>query len=128
MQPGTGEPGPDSDAVLDILSSPDDDDLADVVELVAKVCDARAAGITVLKGKDYHVPITFGIPPFVSPSSDTFCQHTMDTEGVFTVEDARADPRFADIGWVDGTIAEARFYASAPLQVLQTARWWAGCA
>ncbi len=61
------------------------------------------------------MPITYGIMPFVSPSTDTFCQHTMGTEGVFTIEDAHADPRFRDIGWVDGTIAGARFYASAPL-------------
>jgi signal transduction histidine kinase len=53
--------------------------------------------------------------PFVCPSTDTFCQHTMSTEGVFTIDDARADARFRDIGWVDGTIASTRFYASAPL-------------
>ncbi len=115
MSPGVGDSGSDIDAVLDILSRPDDDDLADVVELVAKVCDAAAAGITVLKGDDYHVPITYGIAPFVCPSGDTFCQHAMGTDDVFTVEDARTDPRFAGIGWVDGTIASARFYASAPI-------------
>ncbi|WP_027859873.1 GAF domain-containing sensor histidine kinase [Marmoricola sp. URHB0036] len=97
------------------MSRPDDDDLADVVELVAKICDAQAAGITISRGNEYHVPITYGIEPFVSPANDTFCQHTMGTTGVFVIEDARADPRFADIGWVDGTIAKSRFYASAPL-------------
>jgi len=97
------------------LSRPDDDDLADVVELVAKICDAQAAGITVSKGDEYHVPITYGIEPFVSPASDTFCQHTMASEDVFSIDDARSDPRFTDIGWVDGTIAAARFYASAPV-------------
>lgn len=115
VQPGAGDPGSDSDAVLDILSRPDDDDLADVVELVAKICDAQAAGITVSKGDDYHVPVTYGVEPFVSPASDTFCQHTMASEDVFSIDDARSDPRFTDIGWVDGTIASARFYASAPV-------------
>ena len=115
MEPGVGDSEDDINAVLAILSRPEDDDLADVVELVAKICDAEAAGITILKDDQYHVPITFGINPFVSPSTDTFCQHTMDTEDVFTIEDARTDPRFADIGWVDGTIARARFYASAPV-------------
>jgi signal transduction histidine kinase len=115
VQPGVDDSGCDSDAVLDILSRPDDDDLAEVVELVAKICDAQAAGITISRGADYHVPITYGIEPFVSPSTDTFCRHTMDIAEVFSVEDARTDPRFADIGWVDGSIAKARFYASAPL-------------
>ena len=115
MQPGAVDSGSGSDAVLDILSRPDDDDLADVVELVAKICEAEAAGITILKGDDYHVPITFGIEPFVCPSTDTFCQHTMGSDEVFTVPDAPTDPRFAGIGWVDGTIARTRFYASAPV-------------
>ena len=39
----------------------------------------------------------------------------MGTDGVFHIENARSDPRFADIGWVDGSLARARFYASAPL-------------
>lgn len=39
----------------------------------------------------------------------------MGVEGVFCVEDATLDPRFADIGWVDGSLAKARAYASAPL-------------
>jgi signal transduction histidine kinase len=112
---GAGDSGSDIDVVLDILSRPDDDDLADVVELVAKICDAEAAGLTIRRGADYHVPVTYGIDPFVSPSSDTFCQHTMGTEGVFSVEDARSDPRFAEIGWVNGRVARARFYASAPI-------------
>jgi signal transduction histidine kinase len=115
VQPPPGHAGYDSDAVLAILSRPQDDDLADLVELVAKICEAEAAGITVRKGDEYHVPVTYGIAPFVSPSTDTFCQHTMSTEDVFVVDDARADPRFVDIGWVDGTIADARFYASAPI-------------
>ena len=115
MQPGVGSSRPGVDAVLAILSRADDADLGDIVELVAKICDAEAAGITILRDDEYHVPITYGIMPFVSPSTDTFCQHTMSTEGVFTVDDARADPRFRNIGWVDGTIASTRFYASAPL-------------
>lgn len=115
MQPGAGNSGSDIDAVLAILSRPEDDDLADIVELVAKICEAEASGITILKDDEYHVPVTFGITPFVSPASDTFCQHTMGDDDVVVVEDARADPRFADIGWVDGTITKARFYASAPL-------------
>ena len=39
----------------------------------------------------------------------------MTTDGLFVVEDARTDPRFAAIGFVNGTLAKARFYASAPI-------------
>jgi signal transduction histidine kinase len=115
MQPGAGDSRHDIDAVLAILSRADDDELTDLVELVAAICQAEAAGITLLRSGEYHVPITYGIDPFVSPATDTFCQHAMDTPGIFTVEDAHADPRFKSIGWVDGTIARTRFYASAPV-------------
>ena len=96
-------PSLDVDAVLAILSRPDDVDLAELVELVARICDSEAAGITVQRGGEYHVPVTHGIEPLVCPSDDTFCRATMSTDGVFTVEDAKADPRFSSIGFVDGS-------------------------
>ena len=108
-------PSLDVDAVLAILSRPDDVDLAELVELVARICDSKAAGITLQRGGEYHVPVTHGIEPLVCSSDDTFCRATMSTDGVFLVEDAKTDPRFSSIGFVDGRLADARFYASAPL-------------
>lgn len=115
MPSGVGPAHVDIDAVLSILSRPDDVELVALVELVARVCDAEAAGIAILRGGSYHVPVAYGIAPFVCPADDKFCTYTMSTDGVFCVEDATADPRFAEISWVDGTLATARFYASAPL-------------
>jgi len=108
-------PSPDADAILAILSRPDDVDLAELVELVARICDSAAAGITLQRGDEYYVPVTHGIEPLVCSSDDTFCRATMSTDGVFVVEDATTDPQFSSIGFVDGSIADARFYASAPL-------------
>ena len=105
----------DVDQVLDILSRSDDPDLAEVVSLVAEICDSEAAGITIRRGDEYHVPVAHGIEPMVCAFDDTFCRYTMSTDGVFCVEDATTDPRFAEIGWVTGTFARARFYASAPI-------------
>ncbi len=115
MSSGAGSIGLDTDEVLTILSRPDDADLLEIVELVAHICDSEASGITVRRGGEYHVPITFGLEPFVCPADDTFCQFTMDTEGLFIIEDSWADSRYAALGWVNGTLAKARFYASAPL-------------
>ena len=103
------------DDVLDILSDAGDHDLAEIVQLVGRLCGGDAAGITIRRGDEYHVPVTFGIDPFVCAAEETFCRLTMGTEGLFTVEDARTDPRFADIGFVNGELARARFYASAPI-------------
>lgn len=101
--------------VLSILSRADDSDLAELVELAARVCDSAAAGITIKRRSEYHVPVTHGLDPLVCPAEDTFCRATMETDEVFTVEDATRDPRFTAIGWVDGRLATTRFYASAPL-------------
>jgi signal transduction histidine kinase len=107
-------PSAEIDGLLDLLEAPDAD-LQEIVGLVVDVCGVQAAGITVRRGEEYHVPITHGIEPFVCAATDTFCRHTMTTDGVFHVEDATADPRFAAIAWVDGRVARARFYASAPI-------------
>lgn len=105
----------DTERVLAILSRPGDHDLQELVSLAAAVCDAQAAGITIERGDEYHVPITHGLAPLVCASNDTFCAFTMSTDGVFCIEDAVQDQRFTGIGWVDGSLAETRFYASAPI-------------
>jgi signal transduction histidine kinase len=105
----------DVDDVLDILSTSEDHDLVEIVQLAASICGADAAGITIRRGDQYHVPVTHGIEPFVCAADETFCQLTMETDGVFAVEDARRDPQLARIGFVDGRLATARFYASAPI-------------
>ncbi len=115
MYSGAGSAGLGIDDVLTILSRPDDVDLLEIVDLAAQICDSEASGLTVRHGDDYHVPITYGLEPFVGRADDTFCQFTMSTNSVFVVEDAQADSRFANIGWADGRLARMRFYASAPL-------------
>lgn len=107
-------PGLDVGRVIEVLARPDDD-VSEVLALVAEICGASASGITVLHGEEFHIPATFGTSPFVSPAAETFCRETMHVDGLFCVEDATTDPRFATIGWVDGRFARARFYASAPL-------------
>jgi signal transduction histidine kinase len=112
---------PDSDArsevrdVLDILSRPDDEELLEIVRLAADLCAAESAGLTILKDGEYHIRLTHGMEPLVCPADESFCQFTMTTEGAYFVEDALADERFADLGWVTGQFGFARFYASAPV-------------
>lgn len=101
--------------VLEILSRPDDEELLEIVRLAADLCQAEAAGLTILKDGEYHIRVTHGIEPTVCSADDTFCQYTMTTRGAYFIEDAQADPRFDELGWVDGTFGFARFYASAPL-------------
>lgn len=115
MSPQVDSAHLDIDAVLSVLTRPDDVELVELVELAARVCDAEASGIIILRGDSYHVPVTYGVALFVCSADDTRGTYTMSTHGVFCVEDASADPRFAEISWVDGTLTTASFYASAPL-------------
>lgn len=114
MHAGAGATGLDIDWVLHVLSRPDED-LDDLLALVARICDSPSAGITVFRGEDLHVPVAHGIGPFVSPAHLTFCGHARALDGPMWVTDARADERFAGLGEDDGPFGRARFYASAPL-------------
>ena len=91
------------DEVLSILSRPEDVELAELVSCGRDLrgSEPRAhdpAGEATTCRHD-------GIEPLVCSSDDTFCRHTMNTDGVFPSR-TPADPRFADIGWVDGTLAK----------------------
>lgn len=110
----SGRSGLDTAEVLDILSRTDDSDLTEIVRLVASICESDAAGITIRRGSEFHMPIAHGIEPLVC-ADETFCHLSMDTEGPFVIEDARTDPRLAGSGWMKGRLATARFYASTPL-------------
>ena len=103
------------DDVLAILSTPHHE-LDEIVELLAEVCGAEAAGITVPRGVDSHVVVTHGIEPFVCAAGDTLCSALMDVEDVYLVQDALAEPIFARRGMVDGRLGAVRFYASAPIR------------
>lgn len=103
------------DEVLRVLARPGDDDLQDLLRLAAGLCDADAAGVTILRAAQFHVPLTYGIEPFVCPADDTFCLTVMGREDVVVVADAQEHPEYRSISWVDGTRASARFYASAPI-------------
>ena len=105
--------------ILGILSAPDAD-LQEIVGLSREVCGVDAAGITLRYGDLLHVPVTNGLAPLVCDAVETFCAQTMDSDDIFHVEDAREDERFRDIGWVNGQLANLRFYASAPIYALDT--------
>ncbi len=48
--------------------------------------------------------------------ADTFCGRTLDQDAPVIIPDARADERYADLGFVTGDL-QIRFYAGAPLRL-----------
>ena len=68
----------------------------------------------------------FGIEVDSTPRGHAFCNFTILSDRVFTVEDARSDPRFASNPLVTGE-PFLRFYAGAPLIFREEVRLGALC-
>ncbi len=103
------------DDVLMVLSAADQGELAEIVELVARLCDTRAAGIALVAGDRCRVPIAHGIAVQTYALDRTFPRDAWGTEAVVVVEDADRTGQRLDVPWVADGVDRARFYASAPI-------------
>lgn len=100
--------------VLEVLRTPDDH-VRDIVELAARLCDSEVAGVTIRHGDEFHIPVAFGLDPVVCAPEETICHYTMNTDGIFCIEDVQNDPRLAHIVRANGAPSRTRFYSSAPV-------------
>ena len=86
----------------------------DVTALVALLCDAPVSLVGLIDRERNWLKSRHGVPMSESPRELSFCGHAIVSGlGIFTVEDARLDPRFADNPLVEehGVVA----YAGVPL-------------
>lgn len=88
------------------------------VRIAAVLADAPVSLISLVDRDRQWFKAGKGVDMRETPRSWAFCDHAIRERGVFEVEDARADPRFADNPLVLGEAA-VRFYAGAPLRVDQ---------
>ncbi len=86
----------------------------DIVQLVSQVCDTPMAVISLLDEKRQWFKARIGLDVSETPRDIAFCHHTIQHDNVFVVQDAHADPVFADNPLVTGP-PHIRFYAGAPL-------------
>ena len=89
-------------------------DLNDIVELAAQICNTPAALITLLDEDTQWFKAAKGINIFSTPKEISFCQFAIEEQGVSIVGDAKADYRFVDNPLVTGDQG-IHFYAGAPL-------------
>ncbi len=97
--------------ILDTEREPEFDELA---RLAAAICDAPISIVSLLDQDRHWFKAAVGTDVSETPRSLAFCDHTVRQDGLFLVEDSRADRRFADNPYVTGK-EDWRFYAGFPV-------------
>jgi diguanylate cyclase (GGDEF)-like protein/PAS domain S-box-containing protein len=98
-------------AVLDTRPEASFDEL---VRLAAELCETPMAFVSLVDAEREFFKAAVGTDLRESPRDISFCGHAINTDGVFVVPDALADPRFEENPNVAGG-PNVRFYAGAPL-------------
>lgn len=106
------------EAVADYLEVVDggDDDLDQLVRLVADVCDVPFAALNLIDPDEQRQISTLGVDRSICARSDSMCALVLEEADVVVVPDASVDHRFEANAFVTGRLAAVRFYASAPLR------------
>ncbi|OWY26962.1 EAL domain-containing protein [Herbaspirillum robiniae] len=99
---------------LHLLDSGASEDLDNITRLCAGIFGVTGAYVSLIDAERQWVKSQSG-PDMCAPSREqSFCHYTVAQRAVMVVEDAAADPRFADNPMVTGA-PHIRFYAGAPL-------------
>lgn len=101
---------------LRLMDSAPDPDLDRIVSLAANLVGAPVALLTVLDEERQLFKAAWGTDQGEASVETSFCAHALLAGSVMVVEDAAADPRFADNPFVAGA-PFLRFYAGAPVVV-----------
>lgn len=97
-----------------IMDTPPEQELDEVVELASKICGKPISLISLLDGHRQWFKAKVGLPINETPIDIAFCKHAIEGNDVFIVNDATKDARFAENPLVTGS-PDIRFYAGTPL-------------
>jgi EAL domain-containing protein (putative c-di-GMP-specific phosphodiesterase class I) len=98
----------------DILDTPREEVFDEFVQIAASVIGAPVAFISLVDADRIWIKAAVGLGAVVTDRAGSFCSVAIETTGVFVVNDAGADTRFARNSWVAGD-TKVRFYAATPL-------------
>lgn len=97
-----------------ILDTPPEAAFDRITRLAAHVLGVPVTHITLIDRNRQWFKSSYGANPQETDRESAFCAHAILDSAVMVVEDARADPRFADNRFVTGE-SGIRFYAGAPI-------------
>ena len=100
---------------LGVLDSKAEESFNGLVQAAAAICGTPIALISLVDRDRQWFKANLGLEGVSeTPRAISFCTHAIEQKGLFVVEDAQLDPRFANNPLVTGD-PHIRFYAGAPL-------------
>ncbi|HVC02949.1 MAG TPA: ATP-binding protein [Steroidobacteraceae bacterium] len=97
-----------------VLDTPPEEDLNDLVRLAAQICGTPIAMISLVDAQRQWCKAAFGVDLQQIEREHSFCTHAIRRAGVYVVPDTKQDAAFVDNPMVVGE-PRIRFYAGAPL-------------
>jgi PAS domain S-box-containing protein len=99
---------------LNILDTPPEERFDRITRMAARLFHVPIALVSLIDKRRQWFKSRVGVDILESPRRTSFCTHTMLQDGVFVVEDAASDLRFADNPMVTEN-PHVRFYAGYPI-------------